>query len=73
MIQLVGLGWLDENGPTSNPAPNPNAGGDVTMTQGRLQGGSGRNLRPNWGQGGRELHPEGERIPPRYMGHIRNL
>ena len=30
--------------------------------QGRLQGGSGRNLRPNWAQGGRELHPEGGRI-----------
>ena len=39
-------------------------------TQGRLRGGSGRNLRPNWAQRGRELHTEGGRIPQIYGSYV---
>ena len=39
-----------------------------TIVQGRLQGGSGRNLRPNWAQGEENYTLKGEEFP-RYMGH----
>ena len=42
----------------------------VIQIRGVYRGESGRNLRPNWAKGGRELHPEGGKNSPRYMGNM---
>ena len=43
---------------------------DLDALRGVYRGESGRNLRPNWAKGGRELHPEGGKNSPRYMGNM---
>ena len=42
----------------------------IGYARGVYRGESGRNLRPNWAKGGRELHPEGGKNSPRYMGNM---